>query len=118
MTSMTSETICSKYKGDAKWHGIVKGKDDCFYCLPCNAKQILKIDPSNDKTTLVGVEYDDNYKWCNGFAHEDCIYGISLRSNQFLKYNIKTGTSELVGDDLGVGGDLGLVGDDLGDDLK
>ena len=89
---MTTETIDSKYEGNAKWHGIVKGRDNCFYCLPYNAKQILKIDPSNDETTLVGAEYDDNYKWCNGFANEDCVCGIPHTANQFLKYNIITAT--------------------------
>ena len=55
----------------------------------------------------MGEEYDDNRKWRNGFAHGDCIYGIPYHGNKFLKYNIKTQTSELVGDDLGVGDDFG-----------
>ena len=92
------ETIGNEYEGGAKWWGIVKGRDNCLYCLPYCADQILKIDPSNGETTLVGEEYDGNGKWCNGFAHGDCIYGIPFFANQFLKYNTKTGTSELVGD--------------------
>ena len=56
---MTLERIGSEYEGNDKWAGIVKGRDNCFYCLPSDAKQILKIDPSNDETTLVGEEYDD-----------------------------------------------------------
>ena len=54
MTSIITETIGNEYEGDNKWNGIVKGKDNCFYCLPHNATQILKIDPSNDETTLMG----------------------------------------------------------------
>ena len=50
----------------------------------------------------MGEEYIGGGKWRNGFAHGDCIYGIPFSENQFLKYNTKTGTSELVGDDFGV----------------
>ena len=48
MTSILTETIGSEYEGGDKWCGIVKGSDNCLYCLPSNAKQLLKIDPSND----------------------------------------------------------------------
>ena len=101
MTSIITETIGNEYEGRDKWRGIVKGRDNCLYCLPHDAKQLLKIDPSNDETTLVGEEYDGDDKWFNGFAHGDFIYGIPFAQNQFLKYNIRTQTSELVGDDLG-----------------
>ena len=98
--SLLTETIGSQYRYEKndKWSGIVKGNDNCFYCLPSDAKQLLKINPSNDETTLVGEEHDDYGKWRNGFAHGDDIYGIPFFANQFLKYNTKTGTSELVGD--------------------
>jgi len=116
MTSIITETMGSEYEGNNKWSGIVKGSDNCLYCLPCHAKQILKIDPSNDETTLVGKEYDGYYKWCNGFPHGDFIYGIPFNANQFLKYNTKTQTSELVGDDFGDNNNekwmSGAVGDD------
>ena len=100
MALRITETIGNEYKRDDKWSGLVKGRDNCFYCLPFNAGQILKIDPSNDLTTLVGEEYDGCDKWCNGFAHKDFIYGIPCQSNNFLKCNTKTKTSELVGDDI------------------
>ena len=115
MTSIITETMGSEYERDGKWSGIVKCRDNCFYCLPHDAKQILKIDPSNDETTLVGEEYNGYAKWRNGFVHGDCIYGIPYYAHQFLKYNIKTETSELVGDDLaGNNGKWmsGAVGDD------
>ena len=101
MTSMIIETIGNEYEGENKWYGIVIGRDNCLYCLPHHAKQLLKIDPSNDETTLVGEEYDGCWNWCNGFAHGDFIYGIPFEADRFLKYNIKTEISELVGDDLG-----------------
>ena len=116
MTSIITETIGSDYEGRRKWSGIVKGSDICFYCLPFNAKQILRIDPSNDETKLVGEECNGIRKWCNGFAHGGFIYGIPFVENQFLKYSIKTETSELVGDDFGnnYGGNWisGAVADD------
>ena len=86
MTSIITEIIGNEYEGDSKWCGIVKGRDNCFYCLPSDADQILKIDPSNDETTLVGEEYDGSLKWCNGFAHGDFIYGIPYNNNIFLKH--------------------------------
>jgi len=49
----------------------------------------------------VGDKYDGGWKWKNGFAHGDFIYGIPYDANKFLKYNIKTESSELVGDDFG-----------------
>ena len=101
MTSIITTQIGSDYNGRVKWSGIVKGSDNCFYCLPFSARQILKIDPSNDRITLVGEEYDGYRKWCTGFAHGNFVYGIPFKANQFLKYNTKTETSVLVGDDLG-----------------
>ena len=51
---MITKTIGNEYEGENKWSGIVKGKDSCFYCLPYDATQILKMNPSNDEITLVG----------------------------------------------------------------
>ena len=61
-TSILTETIGNKYEGYEKWFGIVKGSENCFYYLPNYEKQILKIDPSNDETTLVREKYigDEN----------------------------------------------------------
>ena len=83
--SSKTETIGNKYEGQMKWYGIVKGSDNCFYCLPHDAKQILKVDPSNTETTLVGEKYDGNRKWRNGFSHGDFVYGIPFKANQSLK---------------------------------
>ena len=49
----------------------------------------------------MGEEYDGIRKWRNGFASGEFIYWIPFNANKLLKYNIKTETSELVGDDLG-----------------
>ena len=73
--------------------------------IPSSSKQLLKINTSDDRTSLdetslVRREYDGNDKWCNGFSHWDFIYGIPSSTKQFLKFNIKTEISELVGDDL------------------
>ena len=56
MTSIITGTIGSEYERYDMWFGIVKGRDNCLYCLPYDAKQLLKIDPSNDETILVGEE--------------------------------------------------------------
>ena len=84
---------------EKKWSRIVKCSNNCLYCIPHSANEILKIDPSINKTTLVGGEYVGMWKWSNGFAHGDFVYGIQLFASHFFKYNIETETSELVGDD-------------------
>ena len=99
-----TERIGNNYEGTEKWKGIVKGSNNCYYCIPYNAEQILKIDPSNDKTTLVGKKHNGDWKWYNGFAHENFIYCIPYFANQFLKFNVITEKSELVGGNLGNGG--------------
>ena len=68
-SSNNAKTIGTEYEGYRKWRGIVKGNNKCLYCIPFYAKQILKIDPSNnDQTTLVGHIYEGDVKWYNGFA--------------------------------------------------
>ena len=101
MTSILTETIGNEYEGDMKWSGIIKGRDNCFYCLPYEAKHILKVDPSNDVITLVGEKISYWTKYQSGFANGDFVYGIPYDNCKFLKFNIKTKTSEFVGDDLG-----------------
>ena len=85
MTSIITIQIGSDYNGRVKWSGIVKGSDNYFYCLPYYSEQLLKIDPFNDETSLVGENYISCDKWYNGFAHGGCIYGIPFYANQFLK---------------------------------
>ena len=98
---MIIETIDSEYERNSKWCcGIVKGNDNCFFCLPFGAKYVLTINSSNDETTLAGEENNDYRQWCNGFAQTDFSYGISYRCNKLLKYNTKTEISELVCDGL------------------
>ena len=106
IVSKKTETIGNEYdrynqcQSSLKWWGIVKGSNNCLYCIPFLANRILKIDPSNDEIKLVG-ENCDNGGWRSGFARGDFIYCIPCYANRFLKFNIKTETSELVGDDLG-----------------
>ena len=99
---MMTETIGMDYgKGVDKWSCIIKGSDNCFYCLPNQAEQILKVDPSNNVTTLVGEKISYWTKYQSGFANGDFVYGIPYDNCKFLKFNIKTKTSEFFGDDLG-----------------
>ena len=112
-SSNNAKTIGTEYEGYRKWRGIVKGNNNCLYCIPFYATQILKIDPSTDQTTLVGQIYEGDFKWYNGFAHGDFIYGIPYNAQQFLKYNIITETSELVGGDI-----IDIGEEDEDDDFK
>ena len=83
MASIITTTIDSGYAECVKWSGIVKGSDNCFYCLPYYSEQLLKIDPFNDETSLVGKTYIGCDKWYNGFAHGDCITVFNYMQTNF-----------------------------------
>ena len=62
------------------------GNDGCIYCMPCNASQVLKIDPKTQECTLIGDPVPEGgYKWhgmsCNisivAFAGADESVGPS-----------------------------------------
>ena len=54
--SLALELIGDKYENKRKWSGMVS-IGDCLYCIPCNAKQILKINPTTGHTSLVGEKH-------------------------------------------------------------
>ena len=60
------------------------------YILYLTVPKNLNVDPSSDKTLLVGEEYDDDYKWFNIFSHGGFIYEIPCNAKQFLKFILLT----------------------------
>ena len=45
-------------KGDWLWHGGALGDDGCVYGVPCNAEQVLKINPRTREVTVIGPTFE------------------------------------------------------------
>jgi len=77
-----------------QWHGAGINRDKtAIYCIPSNARKVLKVDIVNRTTSLIDVEYDPRRypdvdldatnKWYGGIRGEDdCVYGyVNLLSS-------------------------------------
>jgi len=61
------------------------GNDNNMYCIPHNAEQVLRLDTSTLRTTLVGDEYEGHCKWSGGAKGKDgSIYGVPCCHEQVL----------------------------------
>ena len=81
-------------KGERKWGSGAKSiLDGCIYCMPCNAKSILKINPRDDSFESVGKYLEDDEdgeerKFSGAVADEHgIIYGIPDYSKQIVKFD-------------------------------
>jgi len=98
-----------------QWHGGALNKDQtAIYCVPSNAKQVLKVDIINKKTSLIEIEYNpEDYpdftldvanKWYGGMVGADhAIYGSPYRASGTLRMDPSTDTAVMMGPDRGVG---------------
>lgn len=74
-----------------QWHGgALNDEKTAIYCVPSNAKHVLKIDVRNMTTSFIDIQFDeDKYpdftldctnKWYGGIIGDDnCIYGSPYR---------------------------------------
>ena len=61
------------------WHGGAYSKHShAIYCIPSNARRVLKVDIQTDLVTEIGSSLPDGQnKWYGGIlGKDDCIYGI------------------------------------------
>ena len=62
------------------WHGGAYSKQShAIYCIPSNARRVLKVDIETDLVTEIGLSLlpDGQNKWYGGILGKDgCIYGI------------------------------------------
>jgi len=72
--------------------GSVTGADGCVYGIPSKASQIIKFNPTEQTTTLLGEKNIfhgyQGYKWAGGVLGQDnCVYGCPYDEDQVLKFN-------------------------------
>lgn len=100
-----------------QWHGGALNKDKtAIYCVPSNAKSVLKVDLQTKKTSLIQIEFDvekyptfdidlSNKFYGAIFGEGDgCIYGVPYRSCAVLRIDCENDSAELVGPDYGAAG--------------
>lgn len=99
-----------------QWHGAgLNQEKTAIYCIPANAKKVLKVDVKTKQTSLIPIDYDPakypNFnldlgnKWYGGILGDDnAVYGICYRSCAVLRIDCATDTAALVGPDYGCAG--------------
>jgi hypothetical protein len=105
------------YKGGDQqwqWHGAaLNEKGTAIYCIPSNAKEVLKVDLGTFTTSLIDIEIPEQYtdfdldltnKWYGGIRGKDnAVYGVPYKSGSVLRIDTETDTATLVGPDFGSG---------------
>lgn len=98
-----------------QWHGAGINKEKtAIYCIPSNAKQVLKVDVTTKTTSFIEIEYDqEKYpeftldvtnKWYGGIVGDDnAVYGIPYRACGVLRIDSTTDTAEIIGPNYGIG---------------
>jgi hypothetical protein len=97
-----------------QWHGAgINQEKTAIYCIPSNAKHVLKVDIATKTTSLIPVagynpaaypnfSIDSTNKWYGGIVGKDnCVYGIPYGTCAVLKIECATDTASLVGPDYG-----------------
>jgi len=95
-------------RSEWQWHGAGQvGK--FLYCIPSNAKYVLKVDTAAKTTSLLPIDatgyssYDPSLanKWYGGIVGADgCVYGIPYRAPAVLR--IEENRASLIGPEYGV----------------
>jgi hypothetical protein len=96
-----------------QWHGAgINHEKTAIYCIPANAKSVLKVDLTTKQTSLISIDVDDaqypnfrmdlNNKWYGGIVGRDnAVYGVPYRSCAVLRIDCNTDTATLIGPDYG-----------------
>ena len=98
-----------------QWHGAgINHEKTAIYCIPSNAREVLKVDCQTKQTSLIPVQVDTTKyadldlsmtnKWYGGIVGVDnAVYGIPYRSSGVLRIDAKTDSAKVVGQDFGCG---------------
>ena len=77
-----------------KYHGgNTSPLDGCIYAIPQSARQVLKVDPTNDSCSLFGPFLEGRWKWYGGVIGEGAIYGIPHDSPSVLRIHPEEGVT-------------------------
>ena len=97
-----------------QWHGAgINHAKTAIYCVPSNAKNVLKVDVLTKTTSFIEIEYDAaKYpefsldcpnKWYGGITGDDgCVYGVPYRSSSVLRIDPSNDTAKLIGPNYGI----------------
>jgi len=99
-----------------QWHGAGINKEKtAIYCIPSNAKKVLKVDIATKTTSFIDIEYDETKypdftlesttnKWYGGIVGDDnAIYGIPYRACGVLRIDANTDSAKIIGPNYGIG---------------
>jgi hypothetical protein len=93
----------TKLQGQDLYLGAeVAASNGKIYCIPGHAPQVMKVDPSTDRATLVGPVIKGKYKWLRGVQVGNVVYGLPCNTGTVLKITIvenekeNPGTEEIV----------------------
>lgn len=98
-----------------QWHGAGINKEKTgIFCVPSNAKKVLKVDTVTKTTSFIDIEYDEarypdftldcTNKWYGGIAGDDnAVYCIPYRASGVLRIDTETNTAKIIGPNYGVG---------------
>lgn len=98
-----------------QWHGAGINKEQtAIYCIPSNAKSVLKVDIATKTTSFIEIEYDqEKYpefsldvtnKWYGGIVGDDnAVYGIPYKACAVLRIDSTDDTAKLIGPNYGIG---------------
>ena len=97
-----------------QWHGAgINHEKTAIYCVPSNARQVLKVDLMTKLTSLIPIEFDSQQypdfsldlpnKFYGGITGADnCVYGIPYRSCAVLRIDCNNDSASLVGPNYGI----------------
>jgi hypothetical protein len=98
-----------------QWHGAGINKEQtAIFCVPSNAKQVLKVDCVSKTTSCIPIDFDqDKYpdfsldctnKWYGGITGDDnAVYCIPYRASGVLRIDTETNTAKIIGPNYGIG---------------
>ena len=91
-------------RGDRMWRSCAAALDGCVYCMPGDARRIMKLDPNNnDAISSVGDYLDTgSYKYSGTVVGIDgCVYGMprSKYTKRVVKYDPINDTTSNVGEE-------------------
>ena len=95
-----------------QWHGAALNADkSAIYCIPSNAREVLKLDLETFTTSFINIDVPEHYKdfqleltnkWYGGIlGWDNAVYGIPYRTGSLLRIDCETDTASLVGPDYG-----------------
>ena len=81
--------------GDGMWCSGALAHDGCIYCMPFNARRILKFNPEDESAASVGEDLGEDHQHDMEMNYEDTVlgtngwflYGIPYCSNHIVRFN-------------------------------